>query len=264
MLLTAVSVWIAAYITAAEPEIFWFRVLMGSFAAGLIAAGGNIHNDIIDIAVDRINRPKKALPRGIVSVKTAMFAAVSLTIAGLVIGALLGPISFIITLSAFLVLYLYNRFLKMTVIWGNLAVSILTALCFIYGGVLVGEILFALIPAAFSFLLHFGREVVKDMEDFVGDRARPGKTFPQKYGNAASRRLAAAPLTILLIIVPLPYFAHLLNQYYLAVSIIGVEIPLLWIIHRLIFSRKQLNFMKISHLLKAGMVMGLLALALGG
>jgi len=49
VLITVVSVWIAALLSADFSGLDYVAVLMGAFAAGIIAAGGNIHNDILDL-----------------------------------------------------------------------------------------------------------------------------------------------------------------------------------------------------------------------
>ncbi|MBL7190858.1 geranylgeranylglycerol-phosphate geranylgeranyltransferase [bacterium] len=261
--ITISAVWAAAFISAEQFAAYWLSVLLGSIAAGMIASAGYIHNDIIDIEVDRVNRPDRPLPGGKVSVTAAVISAVILTAAGLTIGISLGPEEAAVTLSAAFLLYVYNRYLKMTVIWGNLSVSLLTALCFIFGGILVNNAAFAVIPAVFSLFFHFGREVVKDMEDIAGDSRRSGYTFPQKYGIPASKRLITLSLTILLLTVPIPYFAHLLNIYYIIISIIGVEIPLLWILFHLWFSKNEPKLRILSQVLKYSMIIGLLALTAG-
>jgi geranylgeranylglycerol-phosphate geranylgeranyltransferase len=237
-------------------------VLMGSIAAGLIAAFGNIHNDILDREIDRINRPDRPIPSGKVSVRSAWTMGLLFVIIGNVLGAVLDVFSFIITISASTLLFLYNHRLKMTVILGNITVSLLTALAFLFGGHLAGNIQGAFVPAVFSLLFHFSREVVKDMQDAEGDKKRHGRTFAQVYGYIKSRNLSASVLICLLLIVPLPYFAKLYNFNYLLVSILFVELPLIWCLFRLL-SGKPNELGTISKILKVGMVMGLAALFMG-
>ena len=73
----------------------------------------------------------------------------------------------------------------MVPILGNLIVSILTGLVFIYGGVAVNNPLAAIIPAIFAFLINLIREVVKDMQDVEGDLKQEMITFPGKFGFKA-------------------------------------------------------------------------------
>lgn len=237
-------------------------VTLGAVAAGLIAAAGNIHNDIHDLEIDRINRPERPLPRNEISTQTALFSAVFFAFGGIIIGLKLGTFPFIITLTAVLLLYFYNAHLKMTVIWGNIAVSTLTAMAFIFGGVLSGRVEGGIIPAVLSLFFHFSREMIKDMQDYYGDSARRGTTFAREYGIESARKTAAAALFTLFIIVPIPYFAHFYKIDYLIISSIGVEAPLIWTIIKLV-GGNNLNLQRISNILKLSMVMGLISLFMG-
>ncbi|NQS98927.1 MAG: geranylgeranylglycerol-phosphate geranylgeranyltransferase [candidate division Zixibacteria bacterium] len=261
-LITAASVWVAALLAKDFAELNPLTVTLGAVAACLIAAAGNIHNDICDIEIDRINRPGRPLPQKEISLSTAGLFSALFGLAGIVIGLILGPLPLLITASAAFLLFAYNARLKMTALWGNICVSFLTALAFIFGGVLAGNIKGGLIPAVFSLFFHFSREMVKDMEDYTGDSARPGATFARKYGIGAAGRTAVLALVLLLLIVPLPYFAHFYNIYYLIVSLLGVETILLWAIYILI--KGDTNKLRIlSNILKFGMFIGLIALFLG-
>ena len=262
VLITMISVWVAALLakdfTAIDPLI----VSLGALAAGLIAAAGNIHNDVCDLDIDRINRPRRPLPRGEISPLRAVVFAGIFGLGGIVIGAALGIIPYLITLVAATLLYVYNKYLKMTPLWGNITVSLLTALAFIFGAFLAGRIEGGLIPAVFSLFFHFSREMVKDTEDYTGDSARIGSTFAQKYGRKSASMTAIAVLIILIIIIPLPFIAQFYNIYYLIVSTIGVILPLIWVIYAL-FQGKVEKLRLVSNILKLGMVMGLAALFAG-
>lgn len=262
VLITATTVWIAALLSESFSELNHLPVLLGSVAAGLIAAFGNIHNDILDREIDQVNRPDRSIPSGKVSGKTAGTMGLLFVVIGNLLGAALDLSSFIITLSASLLLFLYNSRLKMTVLWGNISVSLLTALAFIFGGHLAGNVQGAFIPAVFSLLFHFSREVIKDMQDVIGDKKRPGTTFMQVYGYTRSRNLSGSVLIFLLLIVPIPYFAKLYNFSYFLVSSLFVELPLIWCLYRL-FRGKPEELGTISKILKIGMVMGLAALFMG-
>jgi geranylgeranylglycerol-phosphate geranylgeranyltransferase len=260
--ITFASVLIAGVISRPFAEINAIALSLGALAAGLIAGFGNVHNDICDIEVDKINRPERPLPSGKISLRSANTFTNILVIAGNALGAVLGWIPMVITLAATFLLSWYNRKLKMIPLWGNIAVSGLTALAFIFGGILVGNMGIALIPAIFSLLFHFSREMVKDIEDISGDRVRPGATFAQKYGIQTSCKVTAVVLAILFLIIPLPYLFDLFNLRYFLVSGMGVEIPLLVCI--ILLEKKALHKLRlISKLLKLGMVMGLLALLVG-
>ena len=262
VLITFISVWIAAMLSVAVNQLDYIAVFFGALAAGLIAAGGNIHNDILDIEIDKINRPERPLPKKDISVRTALIFTIVFIVIGIEIGIYLGLIEFLITLTAAALLFLYNRWLKMTVLWGNIAISMLTALAFIFGGVLAGNFWGGIIPAVFSLLFHFSREIVKDIEDYPGDSARIGENFVMKYGINTARNTATASLLILLAIVPVPYFAKFYKIGYLLCSTLTVEAPIIYVLVNLYFFDKT-KLRMLSQVLKFGMVMGLISLFLG-
>ena len=260
--ITFIAVWVAAMLVEDFKYLDPLRISLGAFAASLIAAGGNAHNDVCDIDIDIVNSPNRPLPRGIVEPTSVVFLAIVLGLAGIVIGFYLGIVPGIITVIAALFLFLYNQYLKMTVLWGNITISLLTALVFIFGSILAGNPYGGIIPAVFSLLFHFSREMVKDVLDMRGDKSRAGTTFALEYGAAAGLKVAAYSLIALIILVPLPYFAHYYKITYFAFSFIAVEIPLFWSVVKL-FSGDMRNLRSISNTLKFGMVMGLGALLMG-
>jgi geranylgeranylglycerol-phosphate geranylgeranyltransferase len=262
VVITIASVWVGAILAVDVRDLGIVVVSLGSLAAGLISAAGYAHNDILDVEIDRINRPERPLPSNTISRRSAYISAIILAALGNLIGAGLGLLPFAITILATLLLYFYNSYLKMTVLWGNITVSLLTALTFIFGGILAGRVMGAVIPAIFSLFLHFSRELVKDMEDRGGDVVRGEVTYAQKYGLRRTADLAVLTLILVMIMVPVPYLAKIYRLSYFLIALIGVEIPLLYSIFKL----KRGDFRglgKISGVLKFSMVMGLMALWAG-
>jgi geranylgeranylglycerol-phosphate geranylgeranyltransferase len=151
---------------------------------------------------------------------------------------------------------------KRTVLWGNLTVSLATAMAFIYAGMAVGHFEAALIPAGFAFLFHFGREVLKDMEDIKGDKQAGAMTFPIKYGIPNSNRLTRVVFILLVILTLIPYIFDIYGLNYFLMVCIGVYPVLIYVVYRSQKdpSPKNLSFM--SNLLKADMLIGLIAIYL--
>lgn len=184
-LMAAVSVWVGQYLTpaaAARPPDS-AAMLTAFFICGF----GNILNDILDIDTDRINHPHRPLPSGQIGLRAArLSAAVFLFLAGCaMIG--LNNAGRIIGVVAVILLILYDFHLKHIAYLGNLTIAVLAGLTFILGGVRDGfgtatALPGPLIPAVFAFLMHFGREIIKDIQDVSGDRASGSHTAPVQYG----------------------------------------------------------------------------------
>lgn len=233
-------------------------LLMAAWSAALITGGGNTLNDLCGLTEDRINKPHRPLPSGRLSPSLARRLTVALLLTGL---ALSIPLPFptpLIALIAGALLVFYNMYLKRAVLVGNLAVSALGGLAFLYGGWAVQIPQAALWPALFASLFHFGREILKDLEDCAGDRLLRGQTLPLRCGIQPTRLLITAIFTFLMGLILYPAFTQ---QYGLAyfITVCLLNILLLYVLIQLWRNTSPQNLRHLSHLLKAGMGLGLLA-----
>lgn len=261
VIIAGLSIFLAGYLCGIGDEMA--NLLAACVVGMLITAAANGINDYFDIEIDRINKPHRPFPsgrlgrgEGLVFVAICFAAAVGL--ARLINTAALG-----LTLFSGLLLYWYSARLKRTVLWGNLTVSLVTALAFIFGGIAVGRTGHALVPAVFSFLMHLGREIIKDMEDVDGDAALNARTFPVVYGIAPARRLATVLLLLLLPVTWLPWVFGLYGKWYLLAVIAGVHSVLLLVIWAIWRRAERATYKWSSNLLKADMLVGLLAIYAG-
>src|SRR3954466_6413321 len=101
---------------------------LGSLAMALLAAAGNMHNDVIDLPIDRINRPDRPLPSGRIAPRAALAVASITFAASLALAFALGRDQGYLVAAMGLLLYFYNVNLKGMPLAGNLAVALLCAL----------------------------------------------------------------------------------------------------------------------------------------
>lgn len=235
--------------------------ILVAIAAFSFAGFANTVNDIVDIEIDRINRPWRPLPSNKITKRMAAGESFLLGIAALAISAFLGPANLAIGLVAILGMTVYNFWLKPTPFWGNLLVSFVAALAFLYGGAAHGNFLPVILPAAMAFLLHLGREIVKDIEDIEGDSRLGARTLPIVKGVRFARVLTAGILTVLTSVTIAPYVAGYYGLGYLAIVSI-VDIILLYITFKLLFG-SVLKAGFLSQLLKLSMPLGIGAVFLG-
>ncbi len=255
------TVWVAAFVS---PQFHWnYRLLLGVVAAGLMTAGANIVNDLFDIEIDRINKPKRPLPSGLVSKKQAqVYFAVSYLLS-LLLAALGGWDMFGVTFFIGILLVVYSSHLKRTVLWGNVTVSLAAAVAFVYGAMTVGDWQAGLVPAIFAFFFHLGREIVKDMQDLEGDVQHQSITFPARFGIKPAIALVDGLFIFLIILTILPYILKLYSAVYLWIVLLGVHTVLIFVSVFLWFKNDRNTLGKISHLLKLDMLVGLAAIYLG-
>ncbi|MHB1688024.1 MAG: geranylgeranylglycerol-phosphate geranylgeranyltransferase [Ignavibacteriaceae bacterium] len=260
--ITFLSVIIASIVCAGS--IFSYsKVLLAAAAGAFAAIGGNIINDIFDIEIDKINMPGRPLAKGILSKKEAITFYIITNFAALTLSLLIGAYSFIIVLSAAVILFFYSYQLKGIILAGNISVAFLTGLAFVYGGVVVSNWKYSLIPAGFAFLMNLIREIIKDMEDTTGDSKLGIITLPQRYGFKLTKKIVFA-LSILLIAAT--FFLLFFRIYRVEFFIIVMA----FVNPMIVYSLKSLfdddsvkNLKKISSILKLSMIFGLAAIYFG-
>ncbi len=232
-------------------------------SAMLIAAGGNSLNDFYDLEIDRINRPKRPLPAGYLKPRTAYAFGITCMLAGLGLAYFIGWKPLAMALSVSVLLWLYAARGKKMGLWGNGLVALVCALAFVYGGLAAGNVGLSLFPAGFALLMHFSRELVKDVQDRAGDQAAGARTAPIIYGDRMSLRISALSLLLLVLLTPLPYLMHIYNIRYLLMVLGGVDLLLLIMIFIMWANPDRDIVAKISFFLKIEMLAGIMAICLG-
>lgn len=249
--------WMAGGTAAFEAEARW-HLLTAAVSAALIGGAANSLNDACDVEIDRINRPDRPLPAGMVSPRAAKLLWGGCSALGVALSGWLSVLHVVLATASVLLLGWYNLRLKRTVLWGNLVVALVVALAIVYGGMAVGDGLPALTGAAFAFLTTLAREVVKDAEDVAGDAAAGARTLPVVAGLPLALRLATAVLLLTVALTPLPY----LFLGYSGLFLLGLLVAdglLLGVVLRLHPEPARLH--QASGLLKGAMLAGMAALA---
>ncbi len=231
-------------------------LLWAALSAALIAGGGNALNDLCGVAEDRINKLHRPLPSGRLSPAFARMEMGVLLIAGLSLAFSLPTPALAIAVVAIASLIFYNVYLKRVPLIGNLVVSALGGLAFLYGGAAVHALSVPWLIAGFAFLFHLGRELLKDLEDRAGDRRLQGGTVPISWGKNRARALVTSTFTVLIVTTPLPALMGVYGSVYLSLIVL-LNFLILFVLIRLWQNNTALGFL--STLLKAGMLLGLTA-----
>lgn len=265
VIIAGISILLAALLV--ETNLHCVAVWCAVTAGMLITAGANVINDIYDLEIDRINKPERMLPAGRISLHAARGCSIILLAAGVIFSIFAGLFAALLALISTFLVVTYSRSLKRRPLIGNLIVSLVTALAFIFGAVAAcAETLrwqAGLFPALFAFFMHLGREIVKDIEDQVGDKAEQARTLPLAYGQRAAQSAATLAFAALMIVTLIPALIGFYQQPYWWLIVLGVY-PVLafatWQVWR-DPSAKQMRF--VSNLLKADMLLGLAAIWFG-
>jgi len=239
------------------------KLILAGIIGFIVTAAGNSINDFYDIDVDRINRPDRPLPNGVLTQKNVLVFFAVLIIVALTLNLLLNIYAFGISFISIVLLILYSYKLKRMPLVGNMIVSLLTALAFIFGGVVVGNVTLAIIPAVFAFLINLIREVIKDMEDADGDRSLGIRTFPIRFGNKASKYFVFAVSSILFLFTFVPFLFHIYEIEFFLIIMIIVNPILVYIVKSAFEDSSKQNLGRLSSMLKLNMVIGLIAIYMG-
>jgi len=188
-------------------------------ATVLAVAAGNAINDYFDREIDAVNRPDRPIPRGAVSPRGALaFAAVAFALA-VVLAATLPPVALVIAVVNLAALVAYTELFKRLPGVGNAVVAYLGGSTFLFGGAAVGQLEGAAVLAFLAAASTFTREVVKDVEDVVGDREEGLRTLPIVVGKRRALWLATLVLGVAVLASPLPYLLGGFDAVYLALVV---------------------------------------------
>ena len=240
----------------------WLWILVASLAGALIAGGGNAINDHFDLAIDKINRPRRPLPRGAISLEEARKIWIYTSSFGLLLSLFLSIWNLLIAIIWVTGLYIYSRSLKGTVLTGNLTVALMTGLAFPFGAIVAGRADLGVYPGIFAFLANLARELLKDVEDVDGDAAVNAETLAVKHGPEAGLLGASIAIGVLVLVTFIPFIAGVYNFVYLTIVLL-VNLGFSYVVVSMWYDSTLSNLKKLSLILKLDMVGGLVAILLG-
>lgn len=253
-LLAAITIIAGDFI--AGVNISFLHLLLDCVSMMIAVGFANIHNDLLDIETDRINRPDRPLPSGAISLKKAKIACLVTAIAPVALGFTLSLNHGLFYLALIAFLFAYNKILKRLPLVKNIMVAILCAsplLISVIDGHYWNPKLYP--PAVFAFLLTLAREIFKDLEDVQGDMLAGIITFPVAAGVAKARHLAVFITAFTVMFLPLPVLTLTYPISFLLFTSISVAPVLIFVIIR---SQKH-QFDKAQALLKVAMLTGIIS-----
>ncbi len=254
------AVYVSAYAAGANN---WWPVTWAAVTVLLITVSTNAWNDYLDIEIDRINKPERPLPAGIVSPRGALLFSIAGTGLSLLIAALINLPAFIIALGSNVLLYLYSWKLKCTVLAGNAAVGAIVGLCFIFGGVAAGNVEPTVMLALTVFIAIMGREILKTMADYGGDLEHNCTTISTAWGREKAGLFAVIFFAAAAIMMAVLFFTESYGPVYLIIILL-VKWPLYaYVGLQARKSRSGNSLEKASTLLKYGFFAWFVAVVLG-
>jgi len=224
------------------------------------AAAGYVINDILDIEEDIINKPDKCIIAKHISIKSGLVFYGLLLISSLLFGFLTGLSMGLVCTLISVLLYFYSSDLKATTLWGNILVSLMNGVVVFFSAQGVEDKFNGYFAeyAFLAFLITMAREIVKDIEDIGGDKAKEYETFPIVYGPQKAVWLGMGSLTLLNIHV-VYLIMESKNLYFGIFSAVFVLLPVFYFYYKLLSAEEKADYTRIQKLLKWLMVSGILS-----
>lgn len=265
-------------------HLLFFLIVLSTI---LIAAGGYIINDYFDVKTDLINHPDTVVVDRVIKRRLAIILHLSMTGLGLLLGVFValktGYLRLVVFhLGAAALLWFYSTDFKKSLLLGNLLVAILSAavafMPFVFEMALMNKLdpaflqndqrmvfsamKITLLFSVFAFITSLAREIIKDIEDYKGDKATGGHTMPILWGIRTSKFNAFFLLVITSILLMFVVY-NSIKTYKVLISINNLYIllllilPLLFLAVKVLRSEESREFKSSSLILKFIMLMGL-------
>ncbi len=255
-----IAVFLSGYVAGATS---WWPIIMAAVTVLFITASTNAWNDYLDIEIDRINKPERPLPAGLISPRGVLTFSIVVAALSLVTAAFINLPAFLIALGSNVLLHLYSWKLKSTVLLGNAAVATIIALCFIFGGVAASNIQPTLMLAVTVFFAMMGREILKTMADYKGDLQQNCSTIATVWGKKVAGVFVAIFLGITAAAMLLTYFSERYSPVYLFLVVFIIYPLFTYIILNARNNADGQTLERNSLLMKYGFFVWFLAVALG-
>ncbi|MFX0183959.1 MAG: UbiA family prenyltransferase [Candidatus Hodarchaeota archaeon] len=170
------------------------QMIMGLLGGIFLLGGMDTFNDYKDIESDRISKPWRPLPQGIVSPRMALIAAISETAIAIGIGVIFFEIQALLLGFVGIGLALaYSKWLKPFYLAKNVVVALSLSLALGTGALAVNPTpvidLIFIVLQLLIFIAAFIFEIHKDLGDVQGDLIQGVKTIPTELGKNRAMKI---------------------------------------------------------------------------
>lgn len=236
-------------------------------ASSITIASGYIINSFYDSKKDLINRPRKSMLDRLVSQKTKLNVYFTLNFLAAFLGLLVSWRAALFFSVYIFLIWFYSHKVKRFAIIGNLMSTLMTILPFfaiflMYYKDIVNNSSYVVIfsHAAFLFLLLLIRELIKDLENILGDFTTNYQTIPVVYGEKVSKYL----ITILsfLTVIPVYVLIELDDVGYMDIYFYSCFIVLIFFLIYLWKSQSKEDYLLLHNVLKILIVLGVFCIVL--
>jgi geranylgeranylglycerol-phosphate geranylgeranyltransferase len=252
---TLVGAFMSGGVAAIRSPTSWGAAVV----VGLVVAYGFVINDYVDVTVDSYSKPLRPIPAGRIGRGEALWLALVLASAALLLASSLGTSLGLFALGTTLLATIYSFALKGTVLWGNACMALLIAAIPLYGGLAGGGItILVWVVAGLMWLFDFSHEILKTTADWEGDGRAGLRTVATALGVTGAVRVFQLIGLLFIGVALLPWLAGLAGPAYLLALLPCAVLPTVAVIALLARSTddvtitlalKIMRYMWISNLL---------------
>jgi 4-hydroxybenzoate polyprenyltransferase len=220
----------------AAPREVWTPTIMmapfiGSLMAALLNAGNNALNQIYDLEIDRVNKPKRPLPSGRLTIAdvwrfTGITYALSLVLAWLVAPGGRHE-CFWLVLVAVVCTFVYSMpppRTKRLGIWANITIAIPRGTLLKVAGWSSVKTIVGLEPwyiGAIFGLFLLGATTTKDFADMEGDRQGGCRTLPIQFGVRRAAWMISPSFVVPFLMIPAGAWFGILTGNFWSLQVLG-------------------------------------------
>ena len=206
--------------------------LIGSIMAAVLNAASNALNQIYDLEIDRVNKPKRPLPSGRLPMTAAWAFTIAAYLVALALAWLVAPDGrhecfwIVVIATAITVLYSVPPFrTKRLGIWANVTIAIPRGVLLKVSGWSAVKTIAGVEPWYIGLifgLFLLGASTTKDFADMEGDARGGCRTLPIVYGVRRAAWMISPSFVIPFLMISAGAFAGILTGDFILLQILSV------------------------------------------
>ncbi len=213
---------------------YLFYILIGSLMAATLNAASNTLNQIFDLEIDKVNKPKRPLPSKRISVKEAFVFSITLYLISFLLAWFVSPDGrkecFLLVVLAALMTFIYSCPPFRTKRWGigaNITIAVPRGILLKVAGWSSVKSIMRFEPWYIGLifgLFLLGATSTKDFSDMEGDRQGNCITLPIKYGVKKAAYIISPFFVFPFLLIPLGVKIEVLTGNPLLLTLFGLSL----------------------------------------
>ncbi len=233
----AVTAWGAGHHKVPVTWDLALPVIYGALMAAMLNAASNAINQIYDLEIDRVNKPRRPLPAGTLTMGEAWGFTWAAFVVAWLLAFLAAPPApeavraarecFWIVLFTSVLVWAYSAppfRTKRHGVWANVTIAVPRGLLLKVAGWSTVKTIVGLEPwfiGSIFGLFVLGASTTKDFADIEGDRAGGCRTLPILYGVKAAAWMIAPFFVLPFVLIPVGVFTGILTGNHTLLMILG-------------------------------------------